>query len=48
MVQKGLLNALGEVLRSGNVRMIEVALEGLDNVLACGAKHFIDPDTNDN
>lgn len=48
LVQKGLIRALGSVLNSNNVRVIAVALEGLENVLKTGQEHFRDPDTGDN
>ena len=42
LVQKGMLKALGGVLKVNDVRMLAVALEGLDNTLKCGQQHFID------
>jgi len=34
-----LIKALGEVLKINDVRMLAVALEGLENTLSCGQKH---------
>jgi len=40
-----MIKALGGVLQYNDlVKMLAVALEGLDNTLACGQKHF----TNEN
>lgn len=39
-VQKGMIQALGSILKVQDVRMLAVALEGLENVLSCGAKHY--------
>ena len=36
-----MIQALGSMLKVNDVRMLAVALEGLDNVLACGQKHFL-------
>jgi len=47
LVEKGLIKALGNVLKVNDVRMLAVALEGLDNTLANGAKNHLD-DNNDN
>lgn len=44
LVQKGLVKALGEVLKINDVRMLAVALEGLENTLSCGAKNYINND----
>jgi len=40
LVQKGLIKALGSVLKINDVRMLTVALEGLENTLACGEKNY--------
>jgi hypothetical protein len=37
----GLIKALGSILKQKDVRMLAVALEGLDNTLKCGEKHFV-------
>lgn len=42
LVEKGLIRALGNVLKLQDVRMLAVALEGLDNTLANGSKHHVD------
>lgn len=42
MVEKGLIKALGGILKVDDIRMLAVALEGLDNTLASGAKHHLD------
>ena len=47
LVEKGLIKALGNVLKVNDVRMLAVALEGLDNTLANGQKHHLD-ENNDN
>lgn len=36
-----MIQALGAMLKVNDVRMLAVALEGLDNVLACGQDHFL-------
>jgi hypothetical protein len=36
-----MISALGGMLKVNDVRMLAVALEGLDNVLACGQAHFL-------
>lgn len=41
LVNKGLIKALGSVLAVQDVRMLAVALEGLENTLSCGQKHFV-------
>jgi hypothetical protein len=35
-----MIRALGSVLQVKDVRMLAVALEGLDNTLHCGAQHY--------
>ena len=47
LVDRGLIKALGSTLSSKDVRMLAVALEGLENTLACGQKHFLN-NNNDN
>ena len=42
-----MINALGNVLKINDVRMLAVALEGLENTLKCGDKNFKD-DTGQN
>jgi len=42
LVQKGLILALSSILKVNDVRMLAVALEGLENTLNCGEKHFKD------
>lgn len=44
LVQKGLIRALGSILSVKDVRMLAVALEGLDNALACGQANFLNED----
>ena len=41
LVDKGLIKALGGVLQINDVRMLAVALEGLENTLKCGQKHYL-------
>ena len=36
-----MIQALGEVFKCKDVRMLAVALEGIENILACGQNHFI-------
>lgn len=36
-----MIQALGSMLKVKDVRMLAVALEGLDNILACGQKEFL-------
>lgn len=36
-----MIQALGGMLKVNDVRMLAVALEGLDNILACGQKNFL-------
>lgn len=40
LVEKGIIKALGSILTMRDVRMLAVALEGLDNCLECGEKNF--------
>lgn len=40
LVQKGLIKALGSILKINDARMLAVALEGLQNTLECGEKNF--------
>jgi importin subunit alpha-6/7 len=42
LVEKGLIKALGGILKVDDIRMLAVALEGLDNTLANGAKNHLD------
>jgi hypothetical protein len=35
-----MIQALGTILKIQDVRMLAVALEGLENILKCGEKHF--------
>lgn len=42
LVQKGIMKALGLVLKLNDVKMLAVALEGLENILKCGQLHFHD------
>lgn len=44
LVEKGLIKALGGVLQINDVRMLAVTLEGLENTLACGQKHYLNED----
>ena len=44
LVNKGLIKALGGVLQINDVRMLAVSLEGLENILSCGEKHYINDD----
>ncbi len=37
-----MINALGGVLKIPDVRMLAVALEGIENTLKCGEKHYKD------
>jgi hypothetical protein len=41
-----LIVALGGVLKIPDVRMLAVALEGLENTLKCGNEHFNDNGDN--
>lgn len=47
LVNKGLIESLGSVLKQKDVRMLAVALEGLENTLTNGAKNHRD-DNNEN
>jgi importin subunit alpha-1 len=40
LVDRGMIKALGSVLAVKDVRMLAVALEGLDNTLNCGAQNY--------
>ena len=40
LVDRGIIKALGCLLRINDPRMLAVALEGLDNILAAGEKNF--------
>ena len=42
LVEKGIIKALGGVLKSVDIKMLAVALEGLDNIFECGQKHYLD------
>ena len=42
LVDKGIIKALGGILKHQEVKMLAVALEGLENVLSCGQKHYLD------
>lgn len=44
LVDKGLIKGLGSVLTVKDVRMLAVALEGLGNILNCGAENFMNSD----
>jgi len=46
LVDRGIIKALGSVLTIKDVRMLAVALEGLENILACGEKNFKQNDEN--
>ena len=37
-----MIKALGEILKVKDVRMLAVALEGLENIFECGKEHFND------
>jgi hypothetical protein len=39
-----LIKALGEVLKINDVRMLAVALEGLENTLKCGQTNYLNND----
>ena len=39
-----MIKALGGILKQKDVRMLAVALEGLDNTLKCGQKHNLNDD----
>lgn len=43
-VSKGMIQALGEMFKCKDVRMLAVALEGIENILACGQAHFLNQD----
>lgn len=43
-----MINALGGVLKIPDVRMLAVALEGIENTLKCGEKHYKDATTGEN
>jgi hypothetical protein len=36
-----MINALGEMFKCKDVRMLAVALEGIENILACGQANFL-------
>jgi len=40
LVQRGIIKALGLTLKVKDVRMLAVAMEGLENVLECGENNF--------
>lgn len=40
LVDRGMIKALGSILTVKDVRMLAVALEGLDNTLECGSNNF--------
>ena len=40
-VQKGMIQALGEMFKCKDVRMLAVALEGIENILSCGQQNFM-------
>lgn len=42
LVDKGIIESLGSVLKGKDVRMLAVALEGLENILRCGSKFHRD------
>ena len=39
-----MITALGEMFKCKDVRMLAVALEGIENILACGQNNFINTD----
>lgn len=40
LVDKGIIKALCSIFQLQDVKMLAVALEGIDNILDCGEKHF--------
>lgn len=44
LVEKGIIHALSSIFKLQDVKMLAVALEGIDNILECGQKHFINQD----
>ena len=42
LTDKGIIKALGSTLNQKDVRMLAVALEGLENILDCGQKNYAD------
>jgi hypothetical protein len=40
LVQKGILKALSSVLKMKEARILAVALEGIENILKSGQKHY--------
>lgn len=41
LVEKGIIKALGGVLKLVDVKMLAVSLEGLDNIFQCGQKQYL-------
>ena len=44
LVHKGIIKALCRIFKLQDVKMLAVALEGIDNILDCGEKHFPNED----
>lgn len=44
LVQKGILKGMGAMMTMKESRQLMVMLEGLENILKCGAEHFVDQD----
>lgn len=40
LVEKGIMKALSSVLKMKEARILAVALEGIENILKAGQKHF--------
>ena len=41
LVEKGIIQALCSIFKLQDVKMLAVALEGIDNILECGQKHYM-------
>jgi hypothetical protein len=39
-----MIDALGEMFKCKDVRMLAVALEGIENILACGQNNYLNED----
>ena len=48
LVEKGIIQSLSLIFKVNDVKMLAVALEGIDNILECGDKHFLDADGENN
>jgi len=41
LVDKGIIKALCSIFKMQDVKMLAVALEGIDNILGCGQTNFL-------